>query len=152
MLSRKALWTRRWKTHWRQETLVMTKESSPMMTCDDKGVFTDDEAHTGNTSNLRWVGGWKETGCRRGGCHMGWLSVWYWISSLCLIIKGLDNQRQKLNYQINQYPRKSSIVILAVYVSYQSIDRPTSATGFLFSLPHLKHREKSWSFHFVCHP
>ncbi len=32
---------------------------------------------------------------------------------LCLIIKGLDNQAQKLNYQINQYPKKSLIVSLA---------------------------------------
>ncbi len=31
---------------------------------------------------------------------------------LCLIIKGLDNQAQKLNYQINQYPKKSLIVSL----------------------------------------
>jgi hypothetical protein len=28
------------------------------------------------------------------------------MSALCLIIKGLDNQAQKLNYQINQYPKK----------------------------------------------
>jgi hypothetical protein len=33
---------------------------------------------------------------------------------LCLIIKGLDNQAQKLNYQINQYPKKSLIVSLAL--------------------------------------
>jgi hypothetical protein len=32
-----------------------------------------------------------------------------------LIIKGLDNQDQKLNYQINQYPKKSLIVILDVH-------------------------------------
>ena len=25
---------------------------------------------TGNASSLRWVGGWYETGCRGGGCHM----------------------------------------------------------------------------------
>jgi hypothetical protein len=36
----------------------------------------------------------------------------YWISDLRLIIKGLDNQAQKLNYQINQYPKKSLIVSL----------------------------------------
>ena len=29
-----------------------------------------------------------------------------------VIIKGLDNQDQKLNYQINQYPNKSLIVSL----------------------------------------
>ncbi len=51
MRSRKALWTRRWKAHWRQEwipncRLVMTKESSPMM-----------KEHTGNGSSLRWVRG-----------------------------------------------------------------------------------------------
>jgi hypothetical protein len=34
------------------------------------------------------------------------------MSSLCLIIKGLDNQDQKLNYQINEYPKKGLIVIL----------------------------------------
>jgi hypothetical protein len=34
------------------------------------------------------------------------------ISALCLIIKGLDNQAQKLNNQINQYPKKSLIVSL----------------------------------------
>ncbi len=102
---------------------------------------------TGNTSSLRWVGGWYETGCRGGGCHMtclsglsceltfckrcheshstitGWLSndsvkgldnqiIWYWISAFCLIIKEFDNQAQKLNYQINQYPKKSLIVSL----------------------------------------
>ena len=39
--------------------LVMTKESLPMM-----------KTHTGNAGNLRWVGGWSETGCRGGGCHM----------------------------------------------------------------------------------
>ena len=49
---KKALWTRRWKAHWRQEwipncRLVMTKESSPMM-----------KTRTGNGSSLRWVGGW----------------------------------------------------------------------------------------------
>jgi hypothetical protein len=32
--------------------------------------------------------------------------------SLIIIIKGLDNQAQELNYQINQYPKKSLIVIL----------------------------------------
>jgi hypothetical protein len=32
--------------------------------------------------------------------------------SQCLIIKGLDNQDQKLNYQTNQYPTKSLIVSL----------------------------------------
>jgi hypothetical protein len=36
----------------------------------------------------------------------------YGISVLCLIIKGLDNQAQKLNNQINQYPKKSLIVTL----------------------------------------
>ncbi len=34
---------------------------------------------------------------------------------LCLIIKELDNQDQKLNYQINQYPKKSLIVSLDVW-------------------------------------
>jgi hypothetical protein len=31
---------------------------------------------------------------------------------LCLIIEGLDNQAQKLNYQINQYPKKILIISL----------------------------------------
>ena len=30
----------------------------------------------------------------------------------CLVIKGLDNQDQKTNNQINQYPQKSLIVTL----------------------------------------
>ena len=34
-------------------------------------------------------------------------TIWYWISALCLIIKGFDNQDQKLNYQINQYTKKT---------------------------------------------
>ncbi len=41
--------------------------------------------------------------------YVKWLDnqiISYWISALCLIIKGLDNQAQKLNYQINQYPKK----------------------------------------------
>ena len=28
------------------------------------------KSQAGNTSSLRWVGGWYETGCRGGGCHM----------------------------------------------------------------------------------
>ena len=36
----------------------------------------------------------------------------YWISSLCLIIQGLDNQDQEVNNQINQYPKKNLIVNL----------------------------------------
>ncbi len=31
---------------------------------------------------------------------------WYRISTVCLIIKGLDNQDQKINDQTNQYPKK----------------------------------------------
>ncbi len=49
--------------------------------------------------------------------YVKWLDnqiIWYWISSLCLIIKGLYNQAQKINYQINQYPQKSLIVILVL--------------------------------------
>jgi hypothetical protein len=34
------------------------------------------------------------------------------LLSLCLSIKGLDNQAQKLNYQLNQYPKKALIVNL----------------------------------------
>ncbi len=48
--------------------------------------------------------------------YVKWLDnqiIWYWISAICLIIKGLDNQDQKLNYQIKQYPPKSLIVNLA---------------------------------------
>ncbi len=61
--------------------------------------------------------------------HYHWLSndsvkwldnqiIWYWISSLCLIIKGIDNQVQKLNNQSNQYPPKSLIVNLELHVQY----------------------------------
>jgi hypothetical protein len=39
-------------------------------------------------------------------------AIGYWISALCLIIKGRDNQAQKLKYQINQYPKKGLIVNL----------------------------------------
>ena len=42
--------------------------------------------------------------------------IWYWISSLCVIIKGLDNQDQKFNYQINQYTQKYFIVNLGIQV------------------------------------
>ena len=45
---------------------------------------------------------------------------------------------------------QSCLSRVSVYVSYLSIDRPSSA--FLFSLPHLKHREKFEFFHFVWHP
>jgi hypothetical protein len=51
--------------------LVMTKKSSPIL-----------KSHTGNTSSLRWVGGWLEIGYIRGGCHMDWLSG---LSLVCLI-------------------------------------------------------------------
>jgi hypothetical protein len=33
---------------------------------------------------------------------------------LCLIITGLDNQAQKLNYQINQYPKKNLIIVVCL--------------------------------------
>ena len=38
------------------------------------------------------------------------------VSSLCLIIKGLDNQVQETNYQINQYLSKRLIVCLWTHV------------------------------------
>jgi hypothetical protein len=43
MISRKGLWTRHWK-------LIEGRNEYLFPTCDDKGVFTDDETHTGNTS------------------------------------------------------------------------------------------------------
>ncbi len=88
------MWSERWKTtwfsqekHYGQDTgkrighrndsiipnfrLVMTKKSSPMK-----------KTHTWNTSTLRCVGGWKETGWRGGGCHVVWLSG---FSLVCLV-------------------------------------------------------------------
>jgi hypothetical protein len=46
------------------------------------------KAQTGNTSSLRWVGSWYETGCRGGGCHMDWLNAsslfHLWVNVLSL--------------------------------------------------------------------
>ena len=32
--------------------------NTELPTCDDKGVFTDDDDKTGNAISLRWAGGW----------------------------------------------------------------------------------------------
>ena len=42
--------------------------------------------------------------------------AWVWCVSFVSKLKGLDNQAQKLNYQINQYPKKSLIVSLDLWV------------------------------------
>jgi hypothetical protein len=53
------------------ENTLKTGMNTKIPTCDDEGVFTMMmKTHTGNTSILRWVGGWWETGCRGGVCHM----------------------------------------------------------------------------------
>ncbi len=137
------------------ENTLKTGMNTKLSTCDDKGVFTDDEDTyrkrklltvgrrlVGDRVQRRWlshgVSQWLESGlfdlwvnvCKR--FHIAqsliikWFSVkwldnqiiWYWISVLCLIIKGLDNQDQKLNYQINQYPPKSLIVSLECHRWY----------------------------------
>ena len=59
ILSRKILWTRPWKRHWRHQSIqccrlvTVTKESSPIPV-----MIT----HTGNTSSLQW----QEVGRRKG--------------------------------------------------------------------------------------
>ena len=65
------LWTRPWKTHWRQQSmpncrLLMTKESSPMMM-----------THTGNASSLRW----QEVGRRKSAEEV----VVIWTYSVALV-------------------------------------------------------------------
>jgi hypothetical protein len=40
------------------EITLKTGMNTKLPTCDDKGVFTMMKTHTGNGSNLRWVGGW----------------------------------------------------------------------------------------------
>jgi hypothetical protein len=37
-----------------------------LSTCDDKGAFTDDESHTGNTSKFEVTFGGQEVGNRQG--------------------------------------------------------------------------------------
>jgi len=51
--------------------------------------------------------------------------IWFWISTPCLIIKGLDNQAQKLNYHLNQYPKKSLIVSLELELDCIFRNRPS---------------------------
>jgi hypothetical protein len=54
------------------------------------------------------------------------------------MIKGLDNQAKKLNYQINQYPKKSLIVSLDVgccsFKLYRLFQTPHSFSVTIFTL------------------
>ncbi len=112
MLSRKKLWTRPWKAHWRHQSiqccrLVMAKESSPMM-----------KPHTGDASSLQWQEVSRKKGAEQvvviwDSVVLVWL-VWFvskrfvkdiikWLDyqsniSKSLIIKGLDNQAQLSEY------------------------------------------------------